>query len=115
MQEHSRILSREITHYTDKYLPQPWNRVAQRISFSLPVAFILYHVPLSLQLYVGVGLYAIDLFVGPMEDGHYETFFRGAFIASSIRAIIDITEFRLSSIIYVVASSILWPHVKFRE
>ncbi len=95
--------------------PAPWNRVAQRIAFSLPIACILYHIPLGMQLYVGVGLYAVDLFLGPMEDGHYHTFFRGAFIASSIRTILDLADFKLSFMIYAVASAILWPHVKIKD
>jgi len=112
LQEHARIAHREVVLFTDATLPAPWNTLAQKICFSLPVAAILFVTPLSIQLHAGLVLYALDLCFGPLEDEHYSTIVRGAFMGYAVRAIVDFSEIRLSCIIYGIGAAILWPHAR---
>ncbi len=117
------VLGRQVSEWTDSNLPDPWNKVAKKIFYSLPIAAAIFSFPLSLNIAAGIGCYIVDLGYGPFSQDTYDTFYVGAFTGAASVALYNVgglvttlkPSYLLGAAIYGVMARILFPHAKFAE
>ncbi len=123
LEEQWNVLGRSFSIWSDSNIPTPFNNVAKKIFYSLPIAAAICVAPFWLSVVAGVGCYVGNLAYGPFEDETYDTIFAGAFVGTTAvtlyNAIGLVTSlspgFAIGTAIYGIASALLFPHSKMME
>jgi hypothetical protein len=114
---------RQFSVWSDNSLAHPWNNVAKKIFYSLPIATAIFMLPLSFSVAGGFAFYVADLGYGPFSKETHETAIAGACVGSSavtmysLGALITTLRpgFAIDALVYGAASTLLFPHAKLND